>query len=171
MCEKFEDHEFSPTQKDSFPESSDHSYQFTPRPMDMVPSISKHEFYRRFYTCSEATKRYHLHHTCKLLQGHSHDVLHRLPRRTQELEPGGDKRERFWGLYAREAVSLRRVLIYNLICILPVLAFFFTWLFGIGSATDLQNASVPIGVITALMSLFWSLFLGSLQFGGRSEER
>ncbi|KAK8023897.1 hypothetical protein PG993_011963 [Apiospora rasikravindrae] len=133
--------------------------------MDLVPPISKHEFYRRFYTCFETTKRYHLHHTCKLLRGHSDDVLHRLPKRTQKLELGGDKRERFWGLYAREAVSLQKVLLYNAVCMLPVLAFFFAWLFGISETTDLQGASVPVGMMAALLSLFWSLFLSSLQFG------
>ncbi|KAK8103008.1 hypothetical protein PG984_016154, partial [Apiospora sp. TS-2023a] len=97
MCEKFEENEFSPTQKDSFPGSTDPCYQFVPRPMDLVPPISKHEFYRRFHSCLETSKRYHLHHTCKVLRGHSYDVLHRLPKRTQELELGGDKRERFWG--------------------------------------------------------------------------
>ncbi|KAK8070734.1 hypothetical protein PG997_010937 [Apiospora hydei] len=111
MCEKFEEQEFAPAQKDSFPESSDSVYQFTPRPMDLVPLISRHEFYRRFYTCFETSKRYHLHHTCKVLRGHSHDVLDRLPKRTLELEPGGDKRETFWGLYAQDAVSLQRVLL------------------------------------------------------------
>ncbi|KAK8073978.1 hypothetical protein PG994_004877 [Apiospora phragmitis] len=133
--------------------------------MDLVPPISRHEFYRRFYICFEPTKRYHLHHTCKVLRGHSHDVLDRLPKRTQELELGGGKREQFWGLYGQEIVSLQRVLVYNAVCLLPVLAFVFAWLFGLGSATDLQSAGVPIGIMTALLSLFWSLFLGSLQFG------
>lgn len=64
-----------------------------------------------------------------MLRGHSHNVLQRLPRRTQELESGGDKRERFWGHHAREAVSLQQVLMYKLICIFPVLAFFFAWVF------------------------------------------
>ena len=35
-----------------------------------------------------------------------------------------DKREDFWGIYAREIISLRWVLFYNFICLLPMLAFF-----------------------------------------------
>ncbi|KAK6856480.1 hypothetical protein PG995_006667 [Apiospora arundinis] len=166
MCEKFEEDEVAPRKRDSFPDASDPFYQFRPRPMDRIPPISPHEFYRRFHTCFETTKRYHVHHTCKVMRGHTRDVLHLLPQRTRELELGGDKREHFWGLYAREAVSLQRVLIYNAVCLFPVLGFFFAWLFGgFGSATDLQNASVPIGLMTSLLSLFWSLFLSSLQFG------
>ncbi|KAK7916911.1 hypothetical protein PG985_010519 [Apiospora marii] len=138
--------------------------------MDVIPPISKHEFYRRFYSCHEGSKRYHLHHTCKVLRGHSHDVLHRLPKRTQELELGGDKRERFWGISSRENVSLQRVLLYNLVCILPVLAFFFAWLLGTGSPTDLQSASVPMGMMGILLTLFWAPFLATLQSGSRGEE-
>ncbi|KAK7973761.1 glycoside hydrolase family 18 protein [Apiospora arundinis] len=166
MCEKFEEDEVAPRKRDSFPDASDPFYQFTPRPMDRIPPISRHEFYRRFHTCLETTKKYHVHHMCKVMRGHTRGVLHLLPQRTQELELGGDKRELFWGLYAREAVSLQRVLAYNAVCLFPVLGFFFAWLFGgFGSASDLQNASVPIGLMASLLSLFWSLFLSSLQFG------
>ncbi|KAM7208690.1 hypothetical protein V8F06_014931, partial [Rhypophila decipiens] len=48
---KFDDHEFVPKQKDSFPDARNTDYIYQPRPIDSIPPISKHEFQRRFYAC------------------------------------------------------------------------------------------------------------------------
>jgi len=84
-----------------------------------------------------------------------------------ELEEEGDRRENFWELYAREMISLRWVMFYNFVCILPLLAFFIAWVLPVGNSyrSDLQNPSVPFSIMAAMLSLFWSVFFSSLQFG------
>lgn len=90
-----------------------------------------------------------------------------LPKKKTELEEGGDNREIFWGVYAREMPSFRMVVIYNVICILPLLVFFFLWLFPLGHGAELESAAVPLSIMLGMLSLFWSVFLGSLH-GGRA---
>jgi hypothetical protein len=48
---------------------------------------------------------------------------------------------------------------------LPLLIFFVAWVVPSGPGTDLQNPSVPFSIMATMLSLFWSLFLSSLQFG------
>ncbi|GKT97673.1 nucleoside phosphorylase domain protein [Colletotrichum tofieldiae] len=167
MCEKFEDHEFVPKQRDRFPEPSNIDYDFVPRHMmeDRMPPVTPHEFYRRFYACRHARPALHFYHQCRPLGGgHSRDLLDLFPKKRSELEEGGDDRSVFWGIYAREAVSTRWVICYNLACALPLLAFFFMWVLRQG-ADEIQNASVPISIMLAMLSMFWSVFFSSLQFG------
>jgi hypothetical protein len=133
--------------------------------MDSIPPVSEHEFKKRFYACHQRQPLLHWHYQCKKLGLQSHDLLRLLPKKRTELEEGGDKREDFWGIYAREIISLRWVLFYNFICVSPMLAFFMVWVLPLGHSTDLQNPSLPISIMTAMLSLFWSVFLSSLQFG------
>ncbi|KAI1374084.1 hypothetical protein F4677DRAFT_447730 [Hypoxylon crocopeplum] len=166
MCEKFEDHEFAPKMKNVFPEATNADYEYRPRPMDSIPPVSEHEFRKRFYACPKPQPLRHWYHRCKALGTHSYDILEFFPKKKTELEEGGDKRENFWGIYAREIISLRWVLFYNFLCVLPMLAFFTVWILPAGYSTDLQNASVPFTMMLGMLSLFWSVFLSSLQFGG-----
>ena len=135
--------------------------------MDDIPPITQHEFNKRFYACHTPRPLLHWYHKCKKLGSHSHDVLKVLPKKKTELEEGGDKREYFWGIYARETISLRWVLFYNFVCVLPMVVFFFLWIFPLGPDVDLQTVSVPLGMMIPMLSLFWSLFLGSL-YNGKS---
>jgi hypothetical protein len=82
-----------------------------------------------------------------------------------QLDENSEERKSFWGIYAREIVCLRWVLFYNLVCMLPLLWFFFMWIFPWGHRSDLQDASVLITMMIGMLSVFWSTFLGSLQFG------
>ncbi|KAI1409804.1 hypothetical protein F5Y13DRAFT_88541 [Hypoxylon sp. FL1857] len=165
MCEKFDDHEFPPRHKNTFPEATNPDYDYRPKPMDNIPPVSEHEFQKRFYTCYKPHPLRHWYHKCKSLGTHSYDILELFPKKKTELEEGGDKREIFWGIYAREIISLRWVLIYNLVCISPMLVFFTVWILPLGQSTDLQNPSVPFSMMLGTLSLFWSIFLSSLQFG------
>lgn len=133
--------------------------------MGPIPPVSRHEFRKRFYACHQQQLLRHWHHKCKKLGSQSHDLLKLFPKKRTALEEGGDKREEFYGIYARENVSFIWVLFYNFICMLPMLAFFIMWINPQGHSTDLQNPSVPFSMMTAMLSLFWSVFLSSLQFG------
>jgi hypothetical protein len=163
--EKFEAHEFAPKSKHAFPGVTNVDYEFQPKPMDSVPPVSEHEFNKRFYACHRRQALLHLHYKCRTLGLQSYDLLKLFPKKRTELEEGGDKREYFWGILAREAVGLRWVFFYNFLCISPMLAFLLVWIFPLGHNGDLQNASVPISIMTAMLSLFWSIFLSSLHFG------
>ncbi len=133
--------------------------------MDAIPPVSEHEFYKRFYACHEPRPAMHFYHKCKKLGAHSHDLLSCFPKKKSELEESGDEREVFWGIYAREIISLRWVLFYNSVCVAPLVVFFFLWIFPMGFVNDLQNAAIPVSMMVAMLSLFWSVFLGSLQHG------
>lgn len=133
--------------------------------MDNIPPVSQHEFTKRFYACHTPRSLLHLHHKCKSLKGHSSDVLKKLPKKRNKLEEAGDKREDFWGIYARETISARWIIFYNFVCISPLLAFFMAWIIPQGNGTDLQDPSIPLSIMASMLSLFWSVFLGSLQFG------
>ncbi|KAJ5324219.1 hypothetical protein N7476_002819 [Penicillium atrosanguineum] len=163
--EKFDDHEFALKIKDSFPDHANTDYEYQPRPMDNIPPISEHEFKTRFYACHKPRPLLHLHHECRRLGAHSSDILKFLPKKKTELEEAGNKREDFWGIYAREDISLRWIILYNSVCVSPLLAFFFAWIVPQGLGTDLQNPSIPLSMMIAMLSLFWSVYLSSLQFG------
>ncbi|KAI0120322.1 hypothetical protein F4776DRAFT_633767 [Hypoxylon sp. NC0597] len=165
MCEKFDDHEFAPKHKNAFPEHTNTDYEYQPKPMDNIPPVSEHEFQKRFYACHKSRPLHHWYHKCKPLGSHSYDILDLFPKKKTEFEEGGDKREIFWGIYAREIISLRWVLTYNLVCVFPMLAFLLVWIIPAGQDTDLQNPSVPFSMMLGFLSLFWSIFLSSLQFG------
>jgi hypothetical protein len=141
-------------------------YDYLPKPMENIPPVSEHEFEKRFYACHRPSLPItHWFHKCRSLGFHSHDLLMLLPKKRTELEEGGDKRTTFWGIYAREVISFGWVLFYNFLCTFPMFIFFITWVLPLGHGTDLQNPSVPFSMMISMLSLFWSLFLSSLQFG------
>lgn len=155
---------FTPISKDAFPDDTDTNYEYKPKPMDNIPPISEHEFTKRFYACHKPRPLLHLHHKCKRLGAHSSDILKSFPKKRSELEEAGDKREDFWGIYARETISVHWIILYNLFCVSPLLAFFVAWCIPQGHSTDLQNPSIPISMMVSMLSLFWSVFLGSLPY-------
>ncbi|OTB18043.1 hypothetical protein K445DRAFT_20507 [Daldinia sp. EC12] len=168
MCEKIEDYEFVTRQEHVFPEATNHDYEYRPRPMGNIPPVSEHEFRLRFYACHDPRPQQsllHRYHKCKKFGCHTHNALHLFPKKKTRLEEAGDTREMFWGIYARERISFSWVLGYNLFCLLPMLAFFIAWILPRGRGADLQNPSIPLSIMMGMLSLFWSLFLSSLQFG------
>jgi hypothetical protein len=134
--------------------------------MNEIPPIREHEFYQRFYgTHLKHGGLFHCRHHCKQRKGHCREVLSLLPKKISELDEDDDKRETFWGMYAREAISLYWVVFYNVLSVLPMVAFFFTWMFRMKHLGDLQNASVPLTMVATMLSMFWSTLLGSSKFG------
>lgn len=177
QCEKFDEHEYAPRQKDQYPDIRNEDYTYYPKPINYMPPISEHEFYTRFYLFNPSKllhrHPFHRYSNCKCnkvkRKGHCGEILELLPKKLSQLDESSEQREFFWGIYAREVVCLWWVLFYNMLCMLPLMWFFFMWLFPWGHASDLQDASVPITMMIGMLSVFWSVFLGSLQFGKGSD--
>ena len=102
-------------------------------------------------------------------RAHNHEILELLPKKLSQLDVNSDHRQIFWGLYARQQIHFFRVLMYNVICITPMIWFFFMWLFVWGHDGDQQNASVPLMMMMALLSLFWAMFITSSRQNGNGE--
>jgi hypothetical protein len=138
-----------------------------------MPPISEYEFNKRFYLSGMVgiLHRHPFHRQSKCKCGklkrkeYCRDVIELLPKKLSQLDESSEQREIFWGIYAQEAVSLMRVLLYNLFCAIPLFWFFFMWMFKWGHRGDLQDAAVPLSLMTGMLSIFWSTFLGSLRFG------
>ena len=122
--------------------------------MDPDLLITRHEFHKRFYNTCEKPSCWHLPwHKCVKFRTGSH-ALAVVPKRIRPLEMGYDKREKFWGIFAQEQRSVIWVFCYFLLVMSPSISFFFSWLFPWGHRGDLQNASVPVGLTVALLSIF-----------------
>jgi hypothetical protein len=153
----------APRKKDDFPPVTHDGYEYRPRPMDLIPPLCEHEFEKRFYACHHPKSTLYWYHKCRRLRAQSRDVLMVLPQKKTRLEEGGDAREDFWGLYARERVSLCMVLLYNFVCIFPLLVFFVARIAPFGLGGDWQSPAVPMSTMIAMLSLFWSVYFASLQ--------
>jgi hypothetical protein len=141
-----------------FPNVSNPDYEFNPRPIGYVPPIAKEEFYHRFYTCYRPRPLLHWFHKCRKICK-SREALNLFPKWIFFLEEGGDTREEFWGIYARERPSFLILLIYNTLCLIPSLVFLFLWLFRWGHSGDLQNASLPLTLTGTPLSILWAYML------------
>lgn len=139
-----------------FPRKHDYDYEFQPRPMEPVPPIDDHEFRMRFYHSCETPHSWHMHQ-CKRFSTSHNQAISILPKRIQPLEAGGDERNDFWGIYARERRAFPWVAAYVVLCNAPATAFIFVWLFGLGHTTDLQDGTVPVGLSLTLTLGFIAL--------------
>lgn len=154
----------SPTKID-FPLDDNTEYEFSPCPMDSISRppdgpITAGEFHDHFYRACYPCHTWHQHQRQRRLFSQLNtSAIQSLPKRKQELETHDGKREVFWGIYARERRCFAWVLGYGCLCNLPGVIFFFLWLFRWGHVSDLQNASVPVG-----LSLSLTIFLVGLLF-------
>lgn len=135
--------------------------------MDLIPPIGPHQFYDRFYACYNPRRIFHFYHRCKKLNRSNRDLLDQFPKRKTSLIEDSDKHEAFWGIVAREQLSVFRILLYHFICVVPCVVFFFMWMFSWGHAGDLQNASVPLSVMLVALSIFWGFILANLETNSR----
>jgi hypothetical protein len=157
--EKFDDQEVA-TLELSMPEPTNKSYHYKPKPVEHMPPISPHEFYRRFHSCCGSCKTSktafpRFPHYCKKTCRRSMEALERIPKRTLLVEILGDSRDIFWGIHAVERLSFFMTAIYHILILAPPLIFWFLWLFQWGHSGDLQNAAVPFLSALGLVSLFW----------------
>ncbi|KAI1390294.1 uncharacterized protein F4822DRAFT_443198 [Hypoxylon trugodes] len=160
--QQFQIYEFDAMEPNAFPQGTDaeyNDYDFYPKPMlqQKIPPVSKREFNRRFYACYQPRPHLHFYHDCKKLSGHTRNVLERSPKKKANLKAGGTAEEFLWGLYARENPSALRVFLYIIGCLLlPTV--FFSWILPAGPETDLQNPSVPFGMMLGLLALVFSVY-------------
>jgi hypothetical protein len=142
------------------PDITNPEYEFTPKPADPMPPVSRHEFKRKFYSCYKGGKKHHhFLRGCRRQCRRKADALERIPKRDREIIEDGDGREIFWGLLADEEIQALRVVIYNVILLAGPIAFWILWL-KMGHPGDLQNASVPVTIALssfAMLSSFWML--------------
>jgi hypothetical protein len=130
--------------------------------MARIPPIPREEFKERFYACYSCPPIPAFLHDCTRFNEDCREALARFPKCRFELDITKSSRDTFWGIYACEEIAAIRVVGYNLLCMAPTMAFFFAWLFDWKHPDDLQDASIPFFVMLALLSLFWSLFIGGL---------
>lgn len=148
-----------------FPDSDNHDYEFSPRPMDPKPPegpISQEEFYDHFYRSCHPCHTWHMHRRQQLLFTRVNtSAMESLPKRKMELEMDDGKREAFWGLYAIERRCFAWVLAYTCLCNLPGVIFFFLYLFAWKHGWDLQDAAVPIQLSLSLTVAYAALLYES----------
>lgn len=53
--------------------------------------------------------------------------------------------------------SFFRVVVYLCLVVAPAFGFVFAWLFQWGNDGDLQDATVPITLMTSLLSVLWAV--------------
>jgi hypothetical protein len=143
----------------SIPDPGDVNYRYSPKPAESPP-ITEHEFRRRFNACydrclASRISAFRHFHKCRSPCRHSQDALSRIPKRLRDLEESGDKREIFWGIIAKDRISVVKVVIYHILILCAPFLFCFLWLFSWGHSGDLQNASVPAVMTVSLLSMFW----------------
>lgn len=166
--EKYDEEEVAPREKNKYPGQNDPRYH--PSPVGIhIPPITPHEFKKRYDFCAPQPFHFRHHRKCHCVrlkrQIHSREIISLLPRKLARLDELSDSRELFWGLYARQKIYFWRILVYNVVCISPLIWFFFMWLFRWGHDKDMQNASVPLMVMISLLSIFWATFITSLRQG------
>ncbi|KAG8158120.1 hypothetical protein KVR01_011881 [Diaporthe batatas] len=156
---------FSPIPGFSFPERGKdvefHEYSYSPQPMIQAP-ITKHMFNDYFYSCYNNNNIRHsvLHKflsSCDVIETLPQDLLESMPKRDREVMVGAQfgRVEHFWGIVAREQRSALRVVLYMLLSLMPTVWFMFMWMFSWGHEGDLQNATVPVTISLATLSMIW----------------
>ena len=129
----------------------DLDYQYAPRaPGATNPPIRESIWHDYFISCPPDCKSL-LPHSCVLASDRRHN-FEKVPKRRTRFK--GDKENLIWGLEAVFAVSAFRVLVYHCAILVGPFVFWGVWLKY--HHDDVQSAAVPITVVIALVSLFWS---------------
>lgn len=154
--------------KIAFPEPTDPLYDYMPKPLESLQlpphgPISPDEFRLHYYyqVCPSllSWERWHRRRTgLSLVEKEAFEVA---PKRVVKLDMQDGRREKFYGLYAKEARSALRVAIHMAVCCLPGVIFFFLWLYQWGHGADLQGAAVPVQLSLTLVAgylgvLYWT---------------
>ncbi|KAK7735466.1 hypothetical protein SLS63_003936 [Diaporthe eres] len=150
--------------KFELPADHDDEYHYRPRPTYSAP-ITKHMFSHYFYGCYDSGTLSHRLHawmplapTCRI-RNPAAELLEFVPKRDRPAAAAAqsDKVEVCYGLVARERRSFFRVVVYLCLIMAPALWFVFVWLFVWGDSGDLQDATVPMTLTLAVLSIFWAL--------------
>lgn len=143
-----------------YPDAADPIYDFSPRPPEYLPPdgpISHDEFNFHYYYHDLCPSYFSWtrwfaasYFTNTGPSTASRTALDAVPKRKSELKKEDGKRELFYGLYAREARSALRVVVYISLCNVPGVVFFFLWLYRWGHGSDLQGAAVLVNFSLSL---------------------
>lgn len=152
----------------AFPAPTDQLYDYMPKPLEKLQlpphgPISPDEFRQHYYyqVCPSllSWERWHRRRTgLSLVEREAFDTA---PKRVVKLDMQNGRREKFYGLYAKEARCALRVAIHMAVCCLPGVIFFFLWLYQWGHSADLQGAAVPVQLSLTLVAgylgvLYWT---------------
>jgi hypothetical protein len=151
-----------------FPTPTDPLYHYLPKPLD-TPQLPPHgpishdEFNLHYYyqVCPSLFSWERWHRRQIGLSVVEKGALEVAPKRIIKLDMQSGGREKFYGLYAKEARSALRVAIHMSVCCCPGVIFFFLWLYQWGHGADLQGAAVPVQLSLTLVAgylgvLYWT---------------
>jgi hypothetical protein len=135
-------------------------YEYSPRPPHAdIPPIKPEEFELALSSCCSSCFMWLFHDCIGTSQGN--EAVERIPKRRGEFALKSGTREFAWGLEAQHSISFLRMLIYHLIVLAGPFAFWGWW--QSDHPWDLQDASIPLAAVCALLSLFWGSS-GTLKF-------
>ncbi|SPJ88704.1 related to small s protein [Fusarium torulosum] len=135
------------------PKANDLDYDYTPKPPQAsIPLVHPHVFEAAFNSCAEGKCRYPFpFHDCYEFEETAY--IQRIPKKKTPLSSGVNDIP-IWGLEARHCISCIHVILYHLLILIPPFALWGWWLSL--HPDDIQSASVPMTVVLAMISMFWS---------------
>lgn len=77
----------------------------------------------------------------------------RIPKKKTPISTG-ERHVAIWGLEARYCISCFHVILYHVLILIPPFALWGVWMAK--HPGDIQSASVPMTVVVAMISMFWS---------------
>lgn len=146
------------------PPDHDDEYHYRPRPTK-TPPVARHMFQHYFYGCYESdTLSHHLHKylpvpsKCRI-RNPAGELLDFFPKRDRPVATASqsEKVEVCYGIAARECRSFFRVVVYLCLIMSPAIWFVFAWLFMWGDRGDLQDATIPMTLVLAMLSILWAV--------------
>ncbi|KAF5006970.1 hypothetical protein FDECE_6686 [Fusarium decemcellulare] len=147
------------------PTANNTDYDYTPKPPQAsMPPIHPHIFEVAFNSCGDGK-------CSKLLPFHDcyeFDETSYVTRIPKKKTPFGFEAGQpiVWGLEARHSISALHVVLYHLLILIPPFVVWAWW--QKNHPNDIQSASVPMTVIIASISMFWSATGIIKQFRGES---
>jgi hypothetical protein len=150
--------------KFELPPDHDDQYYYRPRPTYSAP-VTRHMFRHYFYGCYESDSLWHRLHTCLPLapkcriRNPAGEILEFFPKRDRPVATASqsEKVEVCYGIAARECRSFFRVVVYLCLIMAPAIWFVFAWLFMWGDRGDLQDATIPMTLVLAMISILWAV--------------
>ncbi|SCV26765.1 related to small s protein [Fusarium fujikuroi] len=147
------------------PKASDLDYDYAPKPPQAsIPPVHPHIFEAAFNSCTGGKCRnLSPFHDCYEFEETTY--IKRIPKKKTPLSPGTIDIP-IWGLEARHCISCFHVIIYHLLILIPPFVLWGWWMSR--HPDDIQSASVPMTIVLAMISMFWSATGIMKQFRGES---
>ncbi|KAF5605406.1 hypothetical protein FPCIR_422 [Fusarium pseudocircinatum] len=145
------------------PKASDLDYDYAPKPPQAsIPPVHPHVFEAAFNSCTGGKcHNPSPFHDCYEFEETTY--IKRIPKKKTPLSPGTIDIP-VWGLEARHCISCFHVIIYHLLILIPPFVLWGWWMSR--HPDDIQSASVPMTVVLAMTSMFWSATGIMKQFRG-----